>query len=66
MNPTTARAAELWVALLLPFSDGSGDTVVLGVWGTQEGAQACCWRELDELGYDRPTAVVPVAMNVDA
>lgn len=49
---------DLFVAMLLPFSDGSGDAVVLGVFSTRDAAEARCWRALRRLGYDQPTAVV--------
>lgn len=56
----------VYVALLLPFTDGSGETEVLGVYSTRDGAQARCWRALQALGYEQPTDVVACAIDADA
>ena len=53
----SADATEIWVARRLPYVDGSGTGCVLGAYSTEEGAQAACWRELQRLGYEQPTAV---------
>lgn len=49
---------DLFVAMLLPFADGSGSPVVLGVYSSREGAEARCWRAIKRLGYEQPTAVI--------
>jgi hypothetical protein len=49
--------SEVFVACLMPYEDGSGTPIVLGVYSTDVGAQARCWRARARLGYDQPTAV---------
>lgn len=53
----------VYVAMLMPNVDGSGDPAVLGVYSEREGAEARCWRCLQRLGYDRPTAVFARALD---
>lgn len=53
----------VYVALLLPYSDGSGDVSVLGVYSTRVDAEARCWRTLKRLGYEEPTEVVETLLD---
>lgn len=62
---TAYRGSDLHVALLLPFKDGSGEHAILGVYEDEAAAQARCWRVLQHLGYDQPTAVVSVLLDID-
>lgn len=51
------KGEPIYVAMLLPFDDGSGTPVVLGAYSSRPLAEARCWRELQLLGYHQPTAV---------
>ena len=53
---------ELWVALRLPWPDGSGDPLVLGVHDGLEGAALLCWRDQKRTG-DQPTEIVLMLLN---
>lgn len=55
----------LYVAILLPFHDGSGKARILGVYDVVWKAEARCRRELVKLGYDQPTDVVECVLNND-
>jgi hypothetical protein len=54
-----------YVAMLLPFSDGSGEPVVLGIYSERHLAEARCWRALQRLGYEQPTAVISRPLDLD-
>lgn len=56
---------DLFVALLLPFSDGSGEPVVLGIYTNKERAEARCYRAIRRIGYDQPTAIIERPLNFD-
>lgn len=56
---------ELHVALLLPYHDGSGKTEVIGVYDSKDRAEAACYRRHKLNGYDQPTDVIPVNLNLD-
>ncbi len=56
---------KLFVSLLLPFHDGSGVPEVLGVYSNREKAEARCYREVCNLGYDQPTAIVESILDND-
>ncbi len=53
----------LFVAMLMPFHDGSGEAQLLGVYSTKEKAEANCYRALKTLGYDQPTKIFESVLN---
>jgi hypothetical protein len=55
----------LFVAVLLPFSDGSGKTKVLGVYTLKHFAEARCHRAIKAQGYDQPTEIIECFLNID-
>ena len=55
----------VYVALLLPHTDGSGEAAVLGVYETPEEAEARCWRAIQRIGYEQPTGVVSRIIGSD-
>ncbi len=54
---------KLFVAMLLPFFDGSGSVEVLGAYSTKEKAEARCYRKTQELGYDQPTSIFELTLD---
>lgn len=62
---TTDDNPDLYVAMLMPELDGSGNPVVLGVYSTEIGAQARCWQCLQRLSTNRPTAVFRRPLDLD-
>ncbi len=54
---------NLFVAMLMPFHDGSGEAQLLGVYSTKEKAEANCYRALKTLGYDQPTEIFETVLN---
>ena len=58
MSTEINEGDDIFVAMLLPNHDGSGWPVVLGVYSDRAMAEARCWRCLQNLGYDQPTAVI--------
>ncbi len=57
---------KLFVAMLLPFSDGSGSNKVLGVYSNKERAEARCYRVArSSFGYNQPTAVFALTLDGD-
>lgn len=64
MTASIDQHPDLYVAMLLPNCDGSGTAIVLGVYSTRDGAEARCWRALQSLGYDQPTAVVERSLDL--
>ncbi len=42
---------KVFVAMLLPFHDGSGLASVLGVYSNREKAESSCYRAMRNLGY---------------
>lgn len=58
-------STRVHVALLLPFTDHSGEPKVLGVYHTATAAQARLWRHGQTAGYDQPTEVVSVELDAD-
>lgn len=55
----------LFVAMLMPNHEGSGEAKVLGVYTDKKHAESRCYRELNKLGYNQPTEVVECTQNVD-
>ncbi len=55
---------NVFVALQLPFYDGSGNAKVLGTYSLVEKAEARCWREL-QLGCGQPTDVIECTIDED-
>lgn len=58
-------SADVWVAVVLPYSDGSGEAEVLGVYSSPEGAEARCWRHGENTGLSQPTAVIERRIDYD-
>lgn len=52
-----SEVKNVWIAVALPHTDGSGQTLVLGAYSTRDGAQARCWRHIKDIGYEVPTDV---------
>lgn len=48
---------KVFVAMLLPFHDGSGLASILGVYSNREKAESNCYRAMRNLGYDQPTSI---------
>lgn len=58
ITPIMDPNPDLFVAMVLPHSDGSGSAIVLGVYTSRDAAEARCWRALQRYGYEVPTAVI--------
>lgn len=61
----TVRKQTVFVAILLPNHDGSGNAKVLGAYSVKWKAEGRCYRELKSLGYDQPTDVVECQIDQD-
>ncbi len=55
---------NVFVALQLPFHDGSGNAKILGAYSLVEKAEARCWREL-QVEDGQPTKVIECIINED-
>jgi hypothetical protein len=64
MTDEPQYVTDVFVAVLMPFHDGSGSTKILGVYETEEKAQARCYQEIQKLGYEQPTQIVPMTLDV--
>lgn len=53
----------LYLAMLLPNEDGSGDTEVLGLYSDKTQAEARCYLKLKNLGYHQPTSVTELTLD---
>lgn len=49
---------DVWVAMRLPYGDGSGDVAVLGVFSSEEAAQARCFIELEASSLSKECVAV--------
>lgn len=56
---------HLYIALELPYTDGSGHPTILGAYDTETAAEARCWRRIREQGHAQPSTVIEVTLNVD-
>ncbi len=63
MTRSGVTKSKLFVAVLMPFHDGSGEAQLLGVYSTKEKAEANCYRALKTLGYDQPTKIFETVLN---
>lgn len=55
--------AHVYVAVVLPYSDGSSETQVIGVFTDEVQAQAALWRHTKEVGYPEQTTIIRKVLN---
>lgn len=56
---------KLFIALKLPYADGSGEVGILGVYDEELKAEARCHRYNKEFGLFEPTKVTSCRLNED-